>query len=130
MAYDCVCDYDPPEFYRQAKSRARKPHKCYECGAPILPGEQYERAMGKWDGSVDTFKTCQHCVALRQWVTNNVPCTCWAHGNLFDDLYESIDEACWRAPKETVGLRFGFARRLHVIRGISKMRRAAANAKS
>jgi hypothetical protein len=29
---DCYCDYDQPEFYRAEVAKARKTHKCYECG--------------------------------------------------------------------------------------------------
>ncbi len=29
---------------------ARKPHVCVECGEKILPGEEYIREVGIWDG--------------------------------------------------------------------------------
>lgn len=114
MSYDCFCDYDAPAFYNRTTPKARKAHKCYECGGPILPGETYESVTGKWD-YVDTFKTCEHCVNLRTWVKNNVPCVCWAHGNLHEDLRETVNEAWYRAGAEAAGLRFGFLRRMVAI---------------
>lgn len=112
MSYDCSCDYDVPSFYSRSVHRAtRKSHKCYECAHVIVPGEKYEYVSGLWDGNFSYFKTCQGCIDLRTWVKNNVPCLCWAHGNMIEDCREAIEEAAYRAPEETVGLRFGFLRR-------------------
>lgn len=114
MDYDCVCDYDPAEFYSATIRKARKQHKCYECSGAILAGEKYERVVGKWE-YLDTFKTCERCVDLRTWVKNNIPCVCWAHGNLHDDLRENVNAASWRAGEEVRGIRFGFLRRMVAI---------------
>jgi len=111
MSYDCSCDYDAPAFYWSKVRTARKPHQCDECSHTIQPGERYEYAAGKWDW-LDHFHTCQNCLDIRMWVKNNVPCLCWAHGNLIEDCREAVNEAAYRAPQETVGLRFGFLRRL------------------
>ena len=113
MSYDCSCDYDPPEFYSVSIRLARRPHKrgCEECGQPIKVGQRYEEVAGKWDGYFDTFKTCQGCLDLRTWVKNNVPCFCWAHGNIHDDMRQAIAEAYENAREEVVGLNFGFLRR-------------------
>lgn len=108
---DCYCDYDPPEFASRAVRAARKPHRCEECGGPIQPGERYESVAGKWDGIFTEFKTCERCFDIRQWVQNNVPCFCWAYGNMIEDAGTAIVDAVSRAPAETVGLRFGFLRR-------------------
>lgn len=112
MSYDCACNYDSPEFYHREIRKARKQHQCEECSGYILPGERYEHVRGKWNGDVDTFKTCERCVDLRTWVKNNVPCLCWAHGNGTEDCREAVEEAVFRAPAETSGLMFGFLRRL------------------
>lgn len=120
---DCFCDYDAPAFYNKTMPKARKVHKCYECCGTILPGEVYESVTGKWD-YVDTFKTCSRCVDLRTWVRNNVPCVCWAHGNMHDDLRETVQEAAWRAGAEVAGLRFGFLRRMVAIDKFNDTRRA------
>jgi hypothetical protein len=125
MSYDCVCDYDPPEFYEARIQKARKQYKCEECTGTIEPGEPYEYVAGRWDGYFDTFKTCQRCVDLRTWVKNNIPCTCWAHGNLREDLRESVEHAAFRAADETAGIRFGFLRRLVAIDKFNAARRSA-----
>lgn len=85
---DCFCDYDPPQFYSASTPKARKVHRCAECGRAISAGEDYERVVGKWDGSVSVFKTCCRCMALRQHLKAHVPCFCWAHGNLLSDAIE------------------------------------------
>jgi RNase P subunit RPR2 len=112
MSYDCVCDYDQqPRFYNCVIRTARKPHICDECGGPILPGDKYEFVSGRWE-YVYTFKTCERCRDIRVWTKNNVPCLCWAHGNMIDDCKKAVSEAWYRAKDETVGLRFGLLRRI------------------
>lgn len=125
MSYDCYCDYDPPEFFSRRVISAKKQHKCYECGGPILPGEKYEYAAGRWEGYFDTFKICERCHDIRQWTQNNVPCLCWSYGNMIEDCREAVHEATWRAPAETVGLRFGLLRRIVARDKLNASRRAA-----
>lgn len=108
---ECYCDYDPPEFYHKETRKARTPKKCFECRGPIAPGERYEHVCGKWDGRLNTYRTCDRCLELRDFVQGNVPCYCWAHGNIFDDARDAIEDAIYRAPDETRGLLFGFLRR-------------------
>lgn len=85
MSYDCSCDYDAPTFYSLEVRTARKSHHCGECGGTILPKDKYEHVAAVWDGYFDTHKTCERCCDLRQWTKNNVPCLCWAHGNMIED---------------------------------------------
>lgn len=87
---DCFCDYDGPSFYVRETPKARKPHRCFECGYQIAPGETYESARGMWDGTFDVFKTCNRCIALRDCVTAHIPCFCLMHGNLLEDVRESV----------------------------------------
>jgi hypothetical protein len=108
----CFCDYEPATVWRQSLPKARAAYRCEECGSPISKGEEHEYVFGVWDGYAGSFRTCMRCVDLRQWVKNNIPCTCWAHGNLLEDLRASIDEARDRAPSETRGILFGYLRRL------------------
>lgn len=110
MSLDCFCDYDPPTFYEQRIVCARKPHKCDECCRAIPKGCQYEYTSGLWDVYFDTFKTCMACVAARQYVKASVPCFCWAHGNLSEDIRETIREAYYRAPDEMRGVSFRLGR--------------------
>lgn len=110
MSADCYCDFDPPTIYRRRVVRARKVYRCEECTNRIQVGEQHEYVFSVYDGYADQFRTCSDCTDLRTWVKNNVPCFCWCHGSMRDDAREAIDEATWRAPDETRGLRFGFLR--------------------
>jgi hypothetical protein len=124
---ECYCDYDPAVFYHKTRPKARRAYTCEECLRTIEPGQAYENVFAKWEDWPVTFKTCAECADLRQWVKNNVPCLCWAHGNLFEDLQMAVNDACCRAPLETAGLRFGFLRRMNAIWGFTK-RRAKARA--
>jgi hypothetical protein len=112
VSFDCYCDYEQPTFSSVTKPRARKLHRCEECGGKIKPGERYERSSGMWDGSISTFCTCERCHDIRVWLTNNLPCFCLAHGGMFEEAEESIREAQDRAPEEARGLLFGYYRRL------------------
>ena len=116
MTYNCTCDYDLPKIYWAKVRRARKEYSCYECGSKILPGDLYEYAFGLYDYGDKPYqpRTCEHCVDIRMWVKNNVPCFCWAHGNMIEDAKEAVNEAHYRAPQETVGLRFGLLRRIEL----------------
>lgn len=122
MIDDCYCDYDPPAFSSQyIVKAARRAHVCEECRRAIPKGASYEYTSGLWDGHFDTFKTCLLCCDLRKWTWSNIPCFCWAHGNMLDDARNAIDEAISRAPGETKGVRFGFLRLLYRIRRAPRM---------
>lgn len=109
MSYDdCVCDYyESPTVYSLTKPVARQVHKCTECGRAINPGDQYEKVFGVWDGDAGTHKTCARCVAMREWVKAHVPCLCWAHGNMRNDVIQTARSYAHEAP----GLLFGMWRR-------------------
>lgn len=134
MSFDCFCDYDPPAFYDRSTPRARKQHICEECGVTIQPGETYERVVGKWDGHLSTFATCERCHDLRQYVENSVPCFCWAHGSMLDDAAECMSEARYHADEAARGFYFAYLRRryaIQVAKGYRPLaqRRAAARAR-
>lgn len=113
----CECDYDPPSIYKRTRVQAaRKEHKCSECFREIKSGEPYENAWGIWDGRADTFRTCHHCLALRDFVEAHVPCVCWAHGNTREDAINTAEGWSHEAP----GLYFGALRRELLIRRASK----------
>lgn len=56
------------ELYYERKRKARKDHKCYECGRRIRKGEKYTVVTGCWDGTFDEFKMCNYCTWLRDRV--------------------------------------------------------------
>lgn len=109
IAVYCPTDAESPEFYwvhwpvARNFSRPRKPHKCEECRRRIRPGERYERVHGKWDGSVSTIKTCDHCVRMRELAVEKIPCFCWVHGHTREDIQAFCDD-------ETPGFRFAVLR--------------------
>lgn len=107
---DCYCDYEPAQIYRANIRRARKQHRCDECSGLIVVGEQYEYVFGIWDGMPNSCKTCARCVAIRRFVANNLPCFCWAHGEMLDDARDAIEDAYQRAPDEVRGLAVGYLR--------------------
>lgn len=65
---------------------ARKTHKCRECGRTIEPGERYHVDRFLWEGSLDTHKTCGHCMVARQWLQDE------CGGYLFGAVEEDIRE--------------------------------------
>ncbi len=82
---DCHSD-----FHRQETRTARKAHKCCSCGGTILPNKKYEHVTGKWDGRIDTFKTCSDCLSLR----DAFMCGGWFYGpDLITSILEHIQEA-------------------------------------
>lgn len=105
----CSCDYELPEFYEQETLRARKPHKCVECGRIIQAGETYEYVRGKWDGDFLQFHTCTHCLAVREAWMRFMGSSCW----LFSGLYEEIANSDWKyyPGRFSVGRRMVEARR-------------------
>lgn len=111
----CYCDYEMPTVSRQSVHRARKPHRCGECGCEIKPGDIYEYAWGVWEGSAQSFRACERCHDARRWVQNNVPCLCWSYGNMLNDCGMAVLDARHRAPAETHGLLFGLFRRFAAI---------------
>lgn len=124
VSYDCSCDYDPPEFCSSSVRKARKPHRCEECGNEIRPGDLYEYVSGKWDGWFSTFTTCDFCLDLRVWTENNLPCFCPVMGNMHEEMKAAIDHARWRAPEEMRGVKFAWYRRIIARDRFYKMRRA------
>lgn len=89
---DCGCiyvgSYDASKFYKAGTQIARKEHLCSECGRIINKGELYEKAVGKWDGRLDSFKTCNDCLSVR----DNFFCNGFYHEGLWEDLDDHIRE--------------------------------------
>lgn len=54
-------DGDTAQFYNESTVKARKPHKCFECGETIPAGARYKRASGKWEGQMETYHFCAGC---------------------------------------------------------------------
>jgi hypothetical protein len=88
MSEACACvyvgDYDGPEFCSTTHYVARQEHKCIECGRAIVKGERYEYVSGKWDGSMDVFKTCEDCESVRD--------AFFCDGFLYGGIWEYLGE--------------------------------------
>ncbi len=85
MSFECDCSYegcDDPEFYQEEFPVAKKDHKCCECGEAIKPGQKYHKAVGKWEGDFDVFKTCMPCHSIREHYC--------PHGYAFGGLAEQL----------------------------------------
>src|SRR5574341_1066459 len=106
----CACDYDVSDFYSSASRVARKAHRCYECGRTIQIGERYLYASGKCEGAMWSAHTCVQCLAVVEWIRAHVPCFCWAHGG----LYENLQDMIWDA--RTLGFDFGLLRRIVLVK--------------
>lgn len=92
MSDYCFCDYgESPDFYSKSEHKARKVHRCTECNRQISAGQTYEKVVGKWDGRLDVFKTCCRCTALRQHIQAHVPCFCWLHTSLLEDVRNEVE---------------------------------------
>ena len=57
--------YESPEFFNESIVKSRKEHKCCECFRVIPKGLQYQHISGKWDGYIETYKTCMDCKYIR-----------------------------------------------------------------
>jgi hypothetical protein len=88
---------DWPEFYDSEWRISRKLRYCYECWAPIVSGERYERTAGKWDGTFSAFSVCGGCVELRDRLAAGEGYT---FGQLSEEVVESggaADAVAWKA---------------------------------
>ena len=86
MEGGCSCSYDSsesPEVIDTSYPKARKEHKCCECGSTIAPGDVYERVWGVWESEMETFKTCIPCSRIRSD-------HCFNYGGLADQVWEFL----------------------------------------
>jgi hypothetical protein len=113
----CYCDYDETfKVYERQTHVARKEHKCSECSRMIQPKERYEHAFGILSAGAYVYKTCSLCLDLREFVVAHVPCSCWTHRNMREDVMNDAQGWAHEAP----GLLFGAYRREIRIRRARK----------
>lgn len=65
-----VSDYydNPPSAFWKTSPRARKTHRCYECGTTIQIGERYRCVAGIWDRQFERFTICTPCARLQDYM--------------------------------------------------------------
>jgi len=85
-----------------AQLKARKDHRCMECGRTIGRGETYTNERLLFDGSVSTHKTCAHCLVARQWLSEN--CGGWIYTEVRDEINEHFQEGYRVAGRLAVGM--------------------------
>ena len=91
MSLACGCDGDNfASFYQSNYRKARKPHKCAECGKKIQPGELYEYAISVYEGDFTARKTCEKCSDLADSLADVG--FCWPLGDLALAYKEYLDE--------------------------------------
>lgn len=91
MSYDCYCDdLERPSVIHESTPTARKPYKCSECGRHIEPGTKYQNVWGVWGGEGQTFKRCQACTRLVEYIKAHVPCFCDSLGGLHEEASETL----------------------------------------
>ena len=83
-------DADRSTLLRELHPRARKAHRCGECGRTIEPGEKYTLSKTLFEGRVEGYKTCDHCAVARDWLGAN--CGGWLYGGVWADIEEHIHE--------------------------------------
>ena len=108
MSY-CDCDIDdPPEFYDEGTRRARKIHRCCECGGPIPVGTVHRYMTGKWDDRVETYRECPMCTEVRDWARISLDCFC---SNIFGELHSDVMEMLSDLGDLVPGWRMEYGRR-------------------
>ena len=61
----CTVEYEnEPSVWREEHRKARKPHRCDTCSAPIAIGERYLSVFWVDDGEPRTERQCAACNAL------------------------------------------------------------------
>lgn len=61
---DCNSYCDPSGFQDVRIHKARKEHRCCECGEVIRIGQRYERYAGKHEGEFCSIDTCLPCAEI------------------------------------------------------------------
>ena len=87
---DCSCvyvdGYDSPELYNSKIRKAKKRHRCCECGRVIKIEEKYEVVEAKYSDVFETFKTCEDCLTVRA----SFFCSGAVHCCMWEDLREHL----------------------------------------
>jgi hypothetical protein len=91
MGFSCSCD-SYSEFFRSRWQKARKEHRCIECGHVITKGENYENVAGKCEGEFWSDTTCERCADLRQAFIELGFCVMYG-GVFFDDYGDYLHES-------------------------------------
>lgn len=87
----CAIDgADPCEISSVTHPKARKIHRCGECGRSIMPGEVYHSCFMVMEGCASTFKVCAHCQTATKWLAQN--CGGWLYEGVLEEIVEHAQE--------------------------------------
>ena len=75
-----------PSAFKTETRRARKPHKCCECGTSIPVGGRYQYSSGIWDGEPSDYKQCINCNEIMDAAARSAEFA--EEGPCFGELYE------------------------------------------
>jgi hypothetical protein len=89
-----------PDFFQKEFRKARKQHKCCECGEKILVGEKYMRNFGIYDGDASNYKVCGVC----EWVRDTLDMD--SDDDMFTELWENVGYNGYDFSKEAVIAKF------------------------
>jgi len=78
-----MCDI--AECFVHTLRKARKSHKCIECGSAIVPKERYWVTSGIFDGDPFRRKTCQDCQEVIEYLL-----ACPGFDCLEEDLFTEL----------------------------------------
>jgi hypothetical protein len=84
-AYGDRCD-----VWREWTPRARKEHKCGECGRTIATGEQYRQTKALFERMWTAAKQCAHCMVLADWLVQE--CGAYLTQGIVEDFAEHAAE--------------------------------------
>lgn len=80
---------------REETRTARKEHQCNECRRTIDHGETYKFECFAYERQIWTYKTCVHCLAVRDWLTEH--CGTFVFDMVKEDFLDHKDEQPGRA---------------------------------
>ena len=98
-----IDDGDRPDFDSERWHRARKTHRCDECGRTIEVGERYRYCVLKYDGDISAHHTCRHCTDAEDWLRK--ACHGWVFGAVEEDLANHLEYGPWSADEERQAIR-------------------------
>lgn len=114
--YDGYC-----EVWNESIRKARKEHRCIECGGTIQVGESYQYVFSVYEGNATTDHTCMKCVAIRAEV-QRVEESHGCHGSEAIPPYGELGSALYEASYGGDGygmLRYDKARDEHFVKPIA-----------
>lgn len=87
----CAVDYgEPTDVARIELRKARKQHKCDDCGRIIEPRETYTHWVFLSEGYWSKGACCAHCRAASKWLVEQ--CGGFLYVGILDDLEEHWNE--------------------------------------